>query len=107
MPQANEDIIEINHKPISDPVTQDKLETRKNLRIIVILIIIALFVPHSFVITEVDFLDNSYTSLALWAALWMGSYSVGSTIAGPYSSTAFTFDPILLSFNFLFLPFYV
>ena len=89
---------------MSEIVAQDRLEARKISRFLVILILVALFAPHSLGISHFNFPDNSYNRYTVSAVFWAISYENGSTITGPYSNTFFEFISIpTLLFGALFL----
>lgn len=90
---------------MSEIVAQD---ARKSSRILSILILIALFVPHSLEISRVHLPDNSYFRYSLYAVFWAVSNESGSTIAGPYSSTLFEILSVpALFLDALFLPLFI
>ena len=93
---------------MSDIVAQDRPIEKKASRFLAILILVALFVPHSLGIAHLNFPDNSYIRYTVSAVLWAISYENGSTIAGPYSDTSFEFLSIAtLLFGALFLLLFI
>lgn len=90
---------------MSDMNTQDGPEERKTSRFLAILLIVALFLPHTLEITRVSQPDNSIVRFTMFAVFWMISLENGSTIAGPYSSTLLAIPSVLgLVLSVLFLP---
>ena len=93
---------------MSDIVTQNRPEATRLSRFLAILILVALFVPHSLGISRLNQPDNSYIRYSVFAVFWKISYENGSTIAGPYSNTFFEFLSIpTLLFGALFLPLFI
>jgi len=93
---------------MSDIVDQDRPEARWLSRFLAILILMALFVPHSLGISRLNQPDNSYIRYTVSAVLWAISHESGSTIAGPYNYTFIEFLSIpTLLLGALFLPLYI
>jgi len=93
---------------MSEIVAQDRPDERNTSRFLVILLVVAIFLPHTLEITWNTAIDNSSVRIAVYAAFWMVSSEAGSTIAGPYSSTLFEVLTVrILVFCILFLPLYL
>ncbi|MBY8996755.1 MAG: hypothetical protein KGD60_03415 [Candidatus Thorarchaeota archaeon] len=93
---------------MSDVIVQDSPKERDTSRLLAILIVVAIFLPHTLEFNWGNAIDNSYLRVALYAAFWMISLETGSTIAGPYSSTLFEVLTVrILVFCILFMPLYL
>ncbi len=93
---------------MSDNITQESPKEWNGSKFLAILVVIAIFLPHTLEITWANAIDNSYLRVAVYAAFWMVSLETGSTIAGPYSSSFFEVLTVrILVFCVLFLPLYL
>ena len=90
---------------MSDVVRQGSTEERRSFRILAILILVSILLPHTLDIAYANAMDNSYLQFTMFSTIWMLSLTTGSTIVGPFSSTSFEALTVQIQvFDILFLP---